>query len=415
MRILHFSTMDISGGAARAAYRLHKGLQASGIASSMIVQFKESDDSSITAPKSNFAKALATARISLDHLPKLLFSKNREAFFHLQWLPEKMIKKVMEYKPDLVHLHWICRGFLNIKTIGRIKLPIVWTLHDMWPFTGGCHYAGNCEKYKNSCGKCPQLGSECENDLSRWTWKRKLKFWSSVNLTFVAPSIWIKDRALESYLFKNQAFEVIPYGIDVSRYRPIDSKIARNFLGLSENKFLILFGAINAISDQRKGFKLLVSALSKLSQTEIGKDVELIVFGSSKPANATDLGIKTTFIGKLNDYISLSMVYSACDLFISPSIKDNLPNTIIEAMSCGLPCVAFKIGGFPDMIQHKENGYLAEPFSVEDLVKGIIWGLENNKHHKKIGKRAREKVETDFDLKKVVENYVALYEKIICH
>ena len=407
--------MDISGGAARAAYRLHKGLQANGISSSMMVQFKESDDLSVIAPKSNFAKAFSTARISLDHFPKMLFSKNKNTFFHLQWLPEKILKKIQKYEPDLIHLHWICRGFLNIRTIGRIKQPIVWTLHDMWPFTGGCHYAANCEKYKNSCGKCPQLGSEWENDLSRWTWKRKFKFWSSVNLTFVAPSIWIKDRALESNLFKNQAFEVIPYGIDVSLFRPIDSKIARNFLGFSENKYLILFGAINAISDQRKGFKLLASALSKLSQTEIGKDVELIVFGSSKPANAPDLGIKTTFIGKLNDYISLSMVYSACDLFISPSIEDNLPNTIIEAMSCGLPCVAFKIGGFPDMIQHKENGYLAEPFSVDDLVKGIIWGLENNKQHKKIGKRAREKVETDFDLRKVVENYVALYEKIICY
>ena len=413
MRVLHLSTMDISGGAARAAYRLHKGLQANGISSSMMVQFKESDDPSVIGPESNLARTFSIARISLDHFPKMLFSKNRKTIFHLQWLPEKISKKIDQYKPDVVHLHWICRGFLNIKTIGRIKQPIVWTLHDMWPFTGGCHYAGDCERYKNSCGNCPQLGSKWENDLSRWTWKRKSKFWKDVNLTIVAPSTWIKSCALESHLFKNHPVEIIPYGIDVNGFRPLDDKIARNYLRFSENKYLILFGAINALSDKRKGFELLAAALKKLSQTEKGKQAELIVFGASKPENPPDLGLKTTYIGRLNDPISLSLVYSACDLFISPSIEDNLPNTIIEAMSCGTPCVAFNIGGFPDMIEHKKNGYLVEFFSVDDLVRGITWGLENNEHYKKIGLSARKKVETNFDLRRIAGNYTALYEKVI--
>ena len=242
---------------------------------------------------------------------------------------------------------------------------------------------------------------------------RKLKFWKYVNLTIVAPSIWIKSCALESYLFKNHPVEIIPYGIDVNRFRPVDGKIARNNLRFSENKHLILFGAINALSDKRKGFELLAAALKKLSQTDKGKQAELIVFGASKPENPPDLGLKTTYIGRLNDPISLSLIYAACDLFISPSIEDNLPNTIIEAMSCGTPCVAFNIGGFPDMIEHKNNGYLAEPFSVEDLFRGITWGLENNELYKNIRLSARKKVETDFDLKKVVRNYTALYEKII--
>jgi glycosyltransferase involved in cell wall biosynthesis len=413
MRILHLSTTDISGGAARAAYRLHKGLQANDISSFMMVQFKESDDPSVIGPESNFAKGFSNIRISLDHFPKILFSKNRRTFFHLQWLPEKISNQIKKYGPDLVHLHWICRGFLNIKTLFRIKCPIVWTLHDMWPFTGGCHYSGDCEKYKKGCGKCPQIGSKKENDLSRWTWRRKSKYWNGVNMTIVAPSIWMKNCARESNLFKNYPVEVIPYGIDTKRYSRIDKKTARNYLGLPENSYLILFGAIQAISDRRKGFELLVSALRKFSKSQMGKKTELIIFGASKPQNPPDLRLKTTYIGKLNDFISLSFVYSACDLFVSPSIEDNLPNTIIEAMSCGTPCVAFNIGGFPDMIEHKKTGYLVEPFSIEDLVKGITWGLESSSNYQEFGVRIRKKVETDFDLRIIAQHYIELYERII--
>lgn len=232
-------------------------------------------------------------------------------------------------------------------------------------------------------------------------------------MTMVAPSIWMKNCACESNLFKNHTVEVIPYGIDLNRFRRFDNKAARNFLGFSEDKNLILFGAVHAISDKRKGFELLASALRKFSQSEIGDNSELVIFGASKPKEPHDLGLKTNYIGKLRDYISLSLVYSACDLFVSPSIEDNLPNTIIEAMSCSTPCVAFNIGGFPDMIEHKKNGYLVEPFSIEDLVKGITWGVESRQNNQKFGERARQKVETDFDLRKIAQNYIELYERTI--
>ena len=160
------STSDMSGGAAKAAFRLHKGLQKNGISSRMMVQFKESDDHSVIGPVSNPSKAMANLRVSIDLLPLLFYRKRKEPVFHLPWLPDFLIQKIADYRPDVVHLHWICRGFMNIDTLARIKKPIVWTLHDMWPFTGGCHYCGDCEKYKNSCGACPQLGSKRESDLS---------------------------------------------------------------------------------------------------------------------------------------------------------------------------------------------------------------------------------------------------------
>lgn len=407
--------MDIVGGAARAAYRLHKGLQANGISSTMMVQFKDSDDSSVIAPKSNFAKGFSNIRISLDHFPKILFSKNKETFFHLQWLPEAISTKIKKFRPDLVHFHWICRAFLNIKTVKYIKFPIIWTLHDMWPLTGGCHYSGGCEQYQKFCGNCPILASRTDYDLSRWTWRRKSKNWSDINLTLVAPSFWMKTRAQQSSLFRDKTIDIIPNGIDLNQYRPLDRQSTRSYLGLPKNKKLILFGAINPLSDRRKGFHLLNSAIKQFARTPTGKESELVIFGASKPAKQPNFSLRSTYVGRLYDDISLSMIYAACDMLVVPSIEDNLPNTIMESMACGTPCLAFRVGGIPEMVSHKKNGYLAEPFSIDDLASGIQWIAEDEEKHKSLSIEARKKSVADFNLEKVTKRYVSLYKKIICN
>ena len=265
MKVLHLSTADFNGGAARAAYRLHQGLLDCSVQSHMLVQYKDTKSNEIIGPTNNPNKAISLIRTALDHLPKTLFRNRSNQPFHLQWLPDRLNHKIRRISPDIIHLHWICKGYVNIASLACFYKPIIWTLHDMWPFTGGCHYAGDCNRYEYSCGACPQLHSDNELDLSRWTWKRKYKFWKNINLRLIAPSRWIQSKSAKSSLFKYFPSDVIPNCIDTKRFRPINKKIARKYLGFPRDKTLILFGAMNAIEDDRKGFKYLIPALKRLA------------------------------------------------------------------------------------------------------------------------------------------------------
>jgi glycosyltransferase involved in cell wall biosynthesis len=206
--------------------------------------------------------------------------------------------------------------------------------------------------------------------------------------------------------------EVIPNGLDTIQYRPIQKSVARSILGLPEDKQLILFGAISATSDPRKGFSLLQSALQNLSQSGWGEQVELVVFGASQPQNLPELGLKSHYLGRLNDDISLSLAYAAGDVFLAPSVQDNLPNTVMESLACGTPCVTFDIGGMPDMIDHQQNGYLAKPFDVDDLARGIVWVLGDDERLRNLGINGREKVEQNYTLEIQANSYMSLYREL---
>jgi glycosyltransferase involved in cell wall biosynthesis len=406
---LLISSSDIDGGAARAAYRLHRGLKNIGVDSQMLVQNKQSDDYTVICPVSKIDKGIGKLKPTLDGLPIQLYAQRDRTPYSVQWLPDKLTEKVAKLNPDVINLHWINGGYLKIETIAKFKKPIVWTLHDMWAFTGGCHYNGDCMNYTTSCGACPQLDSNKEKDLSRWIWKRKSRAWQNLNLTIVTPSHWLAKCAASSSLLKNVRIEVIPYGLDTKQYKPIEKAVARSILGLPEDKQLILFGSVNATGDPRKGFNFLQSALQNLSQSGWRENVELFVFGSSKPINPIELGFNSHYLGKLSDDISLALVYAAADVFVAPSVQDNLPNTVMESLACGTPCVAFNIGGMPDMIDHQQNGYLAKPFNTDDLAKGIVWVLEDEERLRKLGSNSREKVEQNFTLEIQARKYLSMY------
>lgn len=412
MRIILLSTNDISGGAAIAAYRLLKGLQKNGVQAQMLVQSKKSDDYNIIGPQSKWQKNFENLRPILDSIPVKFFKQREKIIFSPAILPDNIFNKIQDINSDITHLHWIACGFIRIETLAKIKKPIVWTLHDSWAFTGGCHIPFECKKYINNCGCCPTLNSNKENDLSSKIWKRKEKSWKNLNLTIVTPSSWLGECAGKSSLFCNTRVEVIPNGIDLNCFKPIDKNIARDILCLPKDKKLILFGSLSALSDKRKGFSLLKEALKKYFSKE-SKDIELIIFGSSKPRDEENLGFKTHYLGRLNDEISLALVYSAADVMIVPSIHDNLPNTVMESLACGTPVVAFNIGGIPDMIEHQKNGYLAKPFETEDLAYGIKWVLEDDGRWKKLSENAREKVIKEFDIIKVAKRFTDLYKDIL--
>ena len=410
---LLINTNDINGGAARAAYRLHRGLQNIGVDSQMLVENKQSDDYTVISPISKVSKGIGKLKPTLDILPLQLYPQRDRSTYSVQWLPDQLAAQAAQINPDVINLHLINGGYLKIETISKFNKPIVWTLHDMWAFTGGCHYNGDCMNYTNSCGACPQLHSNKEKDLSRWIWQRKAKAWQNLNITIVTPSHWLAKCAASSSLLKDMRIEVIPNGLDTKQYKPIQKSVARAILGLPEDKQLILFGAMSATSDPRKGFNFLQSALQNLSQSRWRERVELVVFGASEPKNHLELGFKSHYLGRLNDDISLSLVYAAADVFIGPSVQDNLPNTVMESLACGTPCVAFDIGGMPDMIEHQQNGYLAKHFDIEDLARGIAWVLEDEERLRKLGVNGREKVEQQFNIDMQSHSYLSLFENMI--
>ena len=415
MKIASLSTFDNQGGAARAAYRLHQGLNQIDVESWILCQSKFSQDPKAIGAKtsSGIEQAKTGLRLTLDQLPLKRYKGKSKQLFSPHWLPSDIDARVERLNPDLLNLHWISAGYLNIKDLAKFKQPLVWTLHDMWSFTGGCHYNEDCDKYTAECGACPILGSNKEADLSRQIWQRKHKLWQDLNLTIVTPSRWLGDCAKASSLFGDRRVEVIPYGLDLQTYRPIDRATARKLLKLPQDKQLVLFLSLNATSDRRKGFQLLQPALQQLSQSGWQDKLELMVVGASKPENPPELGFKAHYLGIMKDDLTLALAYSAADVFVAPSIQDNLPNTVLEAIACGTPCVAFKIGGMPDMIEHQSNGYLASPFETEDLAQGISWVLEDSDRLQHLSTSARSKAEQEFALEIQARRYQTLHREIL--
>ncbi len=415
MKVLLINTSDSKGGAARAAYRLHQGLQSINVNSQMLVQVKQGDAQAVIGPsaESGIGKARTGLRLTLDRLPLKFYSNCGATPYSSHWLPDTINSKVAQLAPDVINLHWISSGYLQIETIAKFNQPIVWTLHDMWAFTGGCHYNQECDKYTVSCGACPQLGSKRDWDLSRWVWQRKAKAWQNLDLTIVALSSWFRKRVSSSSLFKDLRVEIIPNGLDTEKYRPIEQKVARELLRLPQDKQLLLFGALGATSDKRKGFHLLQPALQELSQSGWKDKLELVVFGASRPENPPELGFKAHYLGHLNDDLTLALVYSAADAMIVPSIQESFGQTASESLACGIPVVAFNATGLKDIVDHQQNGYLAQPYKIEDLARGIAWVLENEERHRKLSHRAREKVEQEFTLEIQARRYLSLFTEIL--
>lgn len=405
MKILIVNTSDIQGGAARAAYRLHKSLLSKGVDSKMLVQNKGSDDWTVLGPDSKVQKGMGKIRPTLDSIPIKFYKNKTKTLFSPSWLPfSGIVNKINKINPDIVHLHWVCGGMMTIEDIAKIKAPIVWSLHDMWAFTGGYHYDETYDICKNGCQ------SELNFFLSNRAFKRKQKTYTKKDdMTIVGLSNWLNECSKNSELLKDKKHINLPNPIDTNIFKPFDKKKARELWSLPHDKKLILFGAMDAASDPRKGFKELRGALRKLEKSH---NIELIVFGSNKPEKPLNFGFKMHYLGVLSDDVSLVSLYSAADVMIVPSVQENLSNAIMESFSCSTPVVGFDVGGNSDMIDHKSNGYLAKPFDVVDLKCGIEWVLSNAQYDK-VCLNAREKVLTKFNSTLVARKYMDLYESIL--
>lgn len=413
MKILHINRADTNEGAARGVYWLHQALLTAGVDSKMLVQKQYSRDFTVFGPETNWQKVSTRFIPELERIPLSFYPDRSSSLFSASWIPSQILNPVRAIDPDIINLHWICKSFLRPETLTKFKQPIVWTLRDMWGFTGGCHYTGDCFKYNDQCGACPQLGSKVENDLSRQLWYRKQKAWQQLSFTIVTISNWLADCARQSSLFQNKRIEVIHNGIDESKFKPIPKHIARDILNLPQDSKIILFGAINAIKDERKGFQYLIPALKKLPNYNLDKTIEILIFGASKPKNPLNLGMKVNYLGKLQDDPTIALTYAAADVTITPSIQEGFGKTALESLACGTPVVSFDSTGLKDIVEHQKNGYRAKCFSVDDLAYGIAWVLEDEQRWQTLSQRAREKVEQEFTIKAKAAQYLELYQELL--
>ena len=413
MKVIIANTMESGGGATRASRQLQQGLVKEGFQASRYVKRKIAADPDVHGGHCSKFLDKLTASIDSKLLLKILHRKRIKGVWSLNWLPNLVAGRILKMEPDLVNLHWIGHGFINISDLARISRPFVWTLHDSWAFTGGCHLPADCNGYKHRCGNCPQLKSGREYDVSRWGHNRKQNAYDRIaSLTVVTPSRWLGECARNSALFRDRDVKVIPNGVDHRLFCPVNKQGARLRLGLPATKKIMLYGAMGAVSDFNKGYHLLVSALDRLSET--GNDAELTVFGSRHPIASEKHGFSAHNFGMIDDDETLRDLYAAADVMIMPSLQENLPFTVMESLACGTPVVAFDIGGVSDLVEHKRNGYLAQPFDSDGLAAGIEWVLSSDDTRSiMLSENARTKIETEFTLDLYIKHYAELFRELL--
>ena len=411
MKVLIISKRDSEGGAFIAAHRLYKSLREINIDTSMWVDDKTYDDLNIKEPYNKFEKKLARIKPFLVNKLYLKTLSTKNKIIHSpSVIPSFWVKRINESEADIVNLHWIQDEMISIKDISKIKKPIVWTLHDMWAFCGAEHYT-NDNRWREGYNSKNRPSHENGFDLNQWTWKRKHKYWKN-SFHITTPSVWLTNRVKESKLMHNWPTSVIANPINLEVYKPINKKTARKKIGLPLDVPLVLFGASGGSKDPRKGFDLLVNALENYNKNKKNKKFELAIFGQEKPKRPSNFCVPTHYLGNLNNDLSLCLAYNSADIMVISSRLDNLPNTGLEALACGVPIVAFNTGGLNDIVEHKKTGYLAKTFDILDLAKGIDWVL-NNENYPKLSKNARDKSIKEFNSIVVAKKYKDIFEKIL--
>ncbi|MFA5995911.1 MAG: glycosyltransferase [Patescibacteria group bacterium] len=411
MRVIELSTSDIGGGAAIAAYRLHTALKLTYIDATMIVSQKKSNDAAVLGNETLSLRT--TLSRYLDALPTKFFTTSNTTLHSPSWIADGTFRQALTQPADIIQLHWICAAFLTPKLLLKFQQPIVWTLHDMWAFCGAEHYTADT-RFITGYTSTNRPTDESGWDLNRWAWQRKKIAWQNLsNLTLVTPSNWLKRLVKQSALFKNHRVEVIPNGIDTNIFSPGDQEAAQKALHLPIDKHYILFAA-DYIQDKRKGIDYLYQALQRLQNNpSFTKTTELIIFGHGNELTLKNNAFKIHFLGHLNKATDIAKAFRAADVFVLPSKQDNLPNSVLEALSCGTPCVSFNIGGLPDMIKHLSNGYLAKAFDVNDLARGISWVLSDMNKRRILQTRARKSIEQHFTLEHQAKRYINLYTSVL--
>ena len=411
-RVLHLAQSDSEGGANKAAFRLHKTLLSLGVPSKFHAgRILRNDVTSAPAR----AMSMEATRVAafVNALPlKLYPNRRRMAPFSPSVLSYGRVDQKLLAEAEIICTHWIAGGFLRPSQLAQLGKPIIWRLSDLWPFTGGCHYPGECRGFIKACGTCPILGSARDVDLSRFGFRQRERAYANVNLTIVAPSRWIAEEACRSHLFANRRIEHIPTGVDLSVFQPRDRTAARSRFGLPEQSAVVLFGALGALDDPRKGFPAFVECIERLKAPCPG-DVAVAVFGGGNSEAPRVIGeVPVHNLGRIDSEEALASLYSAADVLVAPFGDDNLPNVVLEALACAVPVVAFAVGGIPDAIVSEENGFLAPKGNIEVLALQVTSILSNAGLQGALRQGARRMAEKRFDLRGCASAYLRLFEEL---
>ena len=419
MRVLIVNTSERTGGAAVAASRLMEALNNNGVKAKMLVRDKETDRLTVAAVPGQ--KWMQFYFLWERFVVWLRLHFNRKHLFEVDIANcGADVTQLPEFQEaDVVHLHWINQGMLSLKGIRKILntgKPVVWTMHDIWPATAICHLTLDCRNFETQCAHCRLLpGSGSTNDLSTQIWKRKQQMLNDRQITFVTCSQWLAGEAQKSALLKGQRVVSIPNPIDTHIYTPKDKQQARQRVGLPTEGRIILF-ASQRVTNRNKGMGYLLEACRLLAEQypEKKEDITVAILGGHAEEIEGQLPFRTCPLGYVNDEQRIVDIYNAADVFVLPSLSENLPNTIMEAMACGVPSVGFRIGGIPEEIDHQQNGYVADYCSSEDLARGIWWTLYEA-DHEAVRKACLQKVAHNYSQQSVANHYLEVYESLHRH
>ena len=416
MRVLIINTSERIGGAAIAANRLMDALRNNGIQAKMLVRDKQTNNIAVIGLNKSLWKiwqfvweriVIWTANRFQKH--NLFAVDIANTGTDITTLPEFQ-------QADIIHLHWVNQGMLSLKDLQKIllsKKPVVWTMHDMWPCTGICHHARECDNYHQECHHCPYLyNGGNPKDISNQVFRQKKALYQLAPIAFITCSQWLKERASQSALLVNHTIENIPNPININLFKPRNKQDARIKCGLPTDKKLILFGSVK-ITDKRKGIDYFIESCKLLAKKypELINELGVVVYGNESGQLKSLVPFPVYPLNYISSEKELVNVYNSVDLFVTPSLEENLPNTIMEAMACGVPCVGFQVGGIPEMIDHLHNGYVADYKSSEDFANGIHWALSEGEYQS-LSEEACRKVSTSYSENAIAKRYINVYNKI---
>ncbi len=404
IKVVQVQSSSTSAGG--AALKLHDALLDADIDSTVLTLHPDVNDTDKIHPAGKFPELL----YKLDDKLHLFITRNCIKEFGLFSYPLigtdiSKIKLIRE--ADIIYIHWVQGGFLTLagyRKLAKLGKPVIIFMHDMWTITGGCHYSFLCEKYKSHCYDCQVFPKHKDRDLSYIEFNKKLKLYSGFeNFYFVSPSRWLYKCAEESFLLKSRPLFHIPNITDIQIFKPFDKKVAKSIFQINEENYTIAFGAVS-VDSPYKGWEYLKKALDILKNISFSKKISILIFGKGFNSQiAREIPFETKFTGFLRDKYSLAMVYNAADVFVTPSLADNLPTTVLESQACGVAVVGFDTGGIPEMINHKKNGYIAKYRDAEDLATGIKYCLEN---------KVRGQLLPEFDKKLIVAKHISLINSL---
>lgn len=415
IKVGFFNTYKDNGGASIASFRIANSIDSNKIFKKFFVL--ENSSSHLIKNESSLLLTFPFLKISkflliLDKLFLIKYLKRKKQIFSNSRFFNLISFTSRTYSFDIVHLFWVSAGLLNIQDLGKIRAPIIWTLHDMYPMTGGCHYDDHCGNFKLNCGKCPVLNSNFQNDLSFKNLTLKINSWKNLNLHIVGTSKWISEQAAQSAIFKGFPIYTIPNPIDTNIFKPYDKKYAKSFFNLNNEKLHIFFSAHGALTDKRKGVDYLFNALSFLEKENDLNNIELTILGSNSQAEGLNTKLKINFVPFTDDEHIRILLYSASDIMIAPSLQENLSNTVMESLACGLPVIAFNIGGMPDLILDKECGFLVDGIDHVMLARSIYDAIIDGPWRETASIKARNFVIENFSNEVIGKKYEDLYEKV---